>query len=87
MAVDVHRRRNESFDSFMRRFTRKVQMSGRQVQAKKIRFYERNQSKASQRHVALQRAQKRGYFSYLEKIGKLDEELAKLRTRKRSRRR
>lgn len=61
-------------------------MSGRQVQAKKIRFFERTPSKGSKRHVALQRAQKRHYLQYLEKIGKLEEELQKMRSHRRRRR-
>lgn len=87
MSVAVNRRRGESFDSLMRRFSRKVQMSGRLLQAKKIRFHHRTPSKNTQRNVALRREQRKGYYVYLEKIGKLDEELEKLRSRKRGRRR
>lgn len=87
MSVQVHRRRGESFDGFMRRFSRKVQMSGRLLQAKKIRFYARPTSKNIQRDAALRREQRKGYFEYLEKVGKLDEELEKLRGRRRGRRR
>ena len=87
MAVEVHRRRGESFDSFLRRFGRKVQMSGRLIQARKIRFRKRPKSKPLTRAAALKREQKKGYLAYLEKIGKLDEELAKMKAKKRFRRR
>ena len=87
MSVEVHRRRGESFDSMLRRFGRKVQMSGRLIQAKKIRFRRRPKSPALVRAAALKREQKKGYLAYLEKIGKLEEELEKMKAKKRFRRR
>lgn len=87
MAVEVHRRRGESFDSFLRRFGRKVQMSGRLLQAKKIRFHQRAKSRTLRRAAALKRERKKGYLAYLEKVGKLDEELEKMKAKKRFRRR
>ncbi|MDO8425738.1 MAG: hypothetical protein Q7T01_04495 [bacterium] len=87
MSVEVNRRRGESFDAFLRRFSKKVQMSGRLIQARKIRFRAASTSKNVQRTGALRRVQRQGYYQYLEKIGKLDEELEKIRSRKRGRRR
>ena len=87
MSVEVHRRRGESFDSMLRRFGRKVQMSGRLIQAKKIRFRKRAKSRPLKRTAALKRERKRGYLAYLEKVGKLDEELEKMKAKKRFRRR
>jgi ribosomal protein S21 len=86
MSVEVHRRRGESFDGFIRRFGRKVQMSGRLIQARKIRFHKPETSKPIQREAALKRERRRSYYIYLEKLGKLDEELDRLRSRKRRRR-
>ena len=62
-------------------------MSGRLIQARKIRFRKRPKSKPLTRAAALKREQKKGYLAYLEKIGKLDEELAKMKAKKRFRRR
>ncbi|MDP3771222.1 MAG: 30S ribosomal protein S21 [bacterium] len=87
MAVEVHRRRGESFDGLLRRFGRKVQMSGRLIQARKIRFFKHPKSKPLTRTAALKREKKKGYLAYLEKIGKLDEELEKMKAKKRFRRR
>ncbi|MFH1430479.1 MAG: hypothetical protein ABIG71_03075 [Candidatus Uhrbacteria bacterium] len=85
MGVEVQRRRGESFDGFIRRFSRKVQMSGRLIQARKIRFHKRAESKSVQRGAALRREQRKGYYEYLEKIGKLDEELEKMKSKRRRR--
>lgn len=87
MSVEVHRRRGESFDAMLRRFGRKVQMSGRIIQAKKIRFYRRPKSKLLKRTAALKRTRKTSYLAYLEKVGKLEEELEKMKAKKRFRRR
>lgn len=71
----------------LRRFGRKVQMSGRLIQAKKIRFFRRPKSRSLKRAAALKREHKRGYLGYLEKVGKLEEELEKMKAKKRFRRR
>ena len=85
MAVAVHRRRGETFDALLRRFSKKVQMSGRLLQAKKIRFHKGPVSKAGTRASALVRVERKRYLEYLEKIGKLDEELEKMKNKKRRR--
>lgn len=87
MALEVHRRRGETFDSLLRRFGRKVQMSGRIIQAKKIRFHQRPPSASRRRASALYRARRQSYFGYLDKVGKLEEELEKLKAKKKFRRR
>ncbi|MFH1098987.1 MAG: hypothetical protein V1723_03645 [Candidatus Uhrbacteria bacterium] len=87
MAVEVHRRRGETFDALLRRFSRKIQMSGRLIQARKIRFHAIAPSKTRQRASALIREQRRQYLAYLEKIGKLEEELEKMKARRKGRRR
>ena len=38
--VEVKRKENESFDSLLRRFNRKIQQSGVLVRARKTRFFE-----------------------------------------------
>ncbi|NBS41384.1 30S ribosomal protein S21, partial [bacterium] len=42
--VDVKRRKGESFDALLRRFTRRVQQSGNMLEARKIRFHKKEPS-------------------------------------------
>ena len=72
--AELKRKKGETFESFVRRFNRKLQQSGKLIQSRKIRFYERPKSKTKLRMDALRRkgiTQKR---EYLKKIGKLKEE-------------
>lgn len=61
-------------------------MSGRILQAKKIRFYARPKSEGQQRASALVRVERTRYLGYLDKVGKLEEELLKMKSKKRRRR-
>ncbi len=72
--AEVKRKRGETFESLLRRFTRKVQQSGRLIQAKKVRFYERPKSEAKRRVTALRRLRIQEEREYLKKIGKLKDE-------------
>jgi len=71
---EIKRKKGETFESLLRRFTRKVLESGRLIQAKKIRFYERPKSKTKKRADALRRLEIQKEREYLKKIGKLKEE-------------
>jgi ribosomal protein S21 len=55
--VEVKRKDNESFDSLLRRFNRKIQQSGILIRARKTRFFtpvkSRNLLKAASRLQAL----------------------------------
>ncbi len=83
--VEVKRKRNETFDSLLRRFSKKIQMSGRVLQAKKIRFKIKAKSKNLRRQSALRRIEIRDHREYLKKIGKLPEEDMKKNNQRRSR--
>ncbi|HLD18107.1 MAG TPA: 30S ribosomal protein S21 [Patescibacteria group bacterium] len=72
--LDIKRRKNESFESFYRRFTRRVQESGRILQAKKIRFHLRKKNKSAARKSALRRLEISVKRDYLLKTGRLVEE-------------
>ena len=72
--VDVKRRKGESFEGLFRRFTRRVQQSGRLLEARKHRFHEPEHSKNSVRRSALRRKDIRQKREYLLKTGKLIEE-------------
>ena len=43
--TEVKKRKGESFDSLFRRFKQRLQLSGRVLQAKKIRFYKEEPNK------------------------------------------
>ena len=71
--LEVKRKDGESFESLIRRFTRKTIQSGNILQAKKIRFFSKTKSKKEARDGALRRKNITARFDYLKKIGKLDD--------------
>ncbi|MFA6307811.1 MAG: hypothetical protein WCS88_00695 [Patescibacteria group bacterium] len=71
--LEVKRKDGESFESLIRRFTRKTIQSGKILQAKKIRFFSKAKSKQAERETALRRKNITARFDYLKKIGKIDE--------------
>ncbi len=79
MGQEVKRKKGETFESLMRRFSRKVQQSGRLIQAKKIRFHTRTKSRNLRRASALRRAEIRARVEYLKKIGKMKDEFGEPR--------
>ncbi len=72
--AEVKRRKNETFEALLRRFNRKVVMSGRVLQAKKIRFHDTGKSKTGQKRSALRRVELQKHYAYLTRIGKLPPE-------------
>lgn len=76
--AEVKLKKGESFDGLLRRFSRKVMMSGRILQAKKVRFHAEPKTKLELRRSALHRAKVRSYRDFLIKTGAVtEEELAK----------
>lgn len=73
--VEVKRKRGESFESFIRRFNKRLQQSGRIYHARQIRYYNRPKNKNKQRQDALRRSQIREQKEYMRKIGKLKDDL------------
>ncbi len=71
--LQVHKRDNESSDSLIRRFSRKVQESGVLLQAKKVRYYERKKSKKKTRDEAQRKAVLTAERDRLIKLGEIDE--------------
>lgn len=55
--VEVKRKDNESFESLLRRFNRKIQQSGVLIRARRIRFFESPKSRNLQKVAARRRAQ------------------------------
>ena len=69
--VEVKRKENESFESLLRRFNRKIQQSGVLVRARKIRFFTPTRSRNLLREDAVRRAGNREKREELKKLGKL----------------
>lgn len=72
--AEIKRKRGESFESLIRRFNRKVLQSGKLLQTRKVRFYQRAKSRNLQRASTLRRLDIRKQREYLKKIGRLPEE-------------
>ncbi len=72
--VEVKRKKAESFESLIRRFNKRLVQSGKVLQAKKVRYEEKQPNKNLRRKLALRRIKVRGEKEYLRKIGKLKEE-------------
>lgn len=72
--MDVRRKDRESFGSLLRRFTRKVQLSGVLKDARRTRFYAKSPTKNKKRESALRRIKRTREYLKLEKLGKKIEE-------------
>jgi small subunit ribosomal protein S21 len=55
--VEVKKKDNESFESLLRRFNRKIQQSGVLLRARRIRFFEPPKSRNLQKVAARRRSQ------------------------------
>jgi len=71
--IEVKKRENESSESLVRRFTKRVQQSGVLIRAKKRRFYETPKNKRAVREGALRRAVIQDQRELLRRQGKLEE--------------
>ena len=69
--VEVKKKDNESFESLMRRFNRKIQQSGVLIRARKIRFFAPVKSRNLQKVAARRRSKAREVREELKKLGKL----------------
>lgn len=72
--AEVKAKKGESFDSLLRRFNRKILMSGRLIQAKKVRFHAEPKTKLELRRSALHRAKTRAMREWQIKTGLVTEE-------------
>jgi len=70
--VEVKKKDSESVESLIRRFSRKLQQSGRLLKAKKNRFYQGNKNKREIKENALRKKEMRETKEYLKKTGELD---------------
>lgn len=69
--VEVKKKDNESFESLLRRFNRKIQQSGVLIRARRIRFFEPPKSRNLQKVAARRRTQIKAEKEELRKQGKL----------------
>jgi len=79
--VNVKRRKGESFEGFLRRFTRRLQQSGNMLTARKIRFRQVVPNQNANRASALRRKKVEEKREYLIKIGRLVEDKRRGRRR------
>ena len=75
--AEIKRKKNESFEAFMRRVKKRWQQSGKILQVKKIQYYVGAKSRNVRRKSALHRLAMAQKISYLKKIGRLPEEFVK----------
>lgn len=68
---EVKRKKGETFDALYRRFQRRIQSSGKVLQAKKIRFLKKDEKPNKRRAGALRREEMRKKYEYELKTGKL----------------
>ncbi|MFH1030099.1 MAG: 30S ribosomal protein S21 [bacterium] len=71
---EVKRKKDESFESLLRRFNRRLQQSGKIIEVKQNKFFEKKVSKNQKKESALVRNKIREKKEYLRKIGKLPDE-------------
>lgn len=72
--TEVKRKKGESFESLLRRFSSRVQKSGRLIQAKKVRFAVPKMNKTKTKAAAMQRMKSREKINYLLRSGQITEE-------------
>lgn len=73
----IKRRKNESFEAYMRRVKKIWQQSGKVLQVKKTRFFTGEKSRNVRRKSALHRLAVAEKMAYLKKIGRLPEDTFK----------
>ncbi len=71
---EIKRKKNESFEAFIRRVKKRWQQSGKILQVKKIQFHESEKSRTMRRKSALHKLGVATKMEYLKKIGRLPEE-------------
>lgn len=72
--AELKRKKGETFESLLRRFSKKIQESGIILQVKKIRFYQKPETRNKRRVGTLTRKKLNAEKEYLQKIGKLPED-------------
>ena len=71
---EVKRKKNESFEAFLRRVKKRWQQSGKILQAKKIKFFKKNPNKTTRKKKALHCMSVTQKIEYLKKTGQLPDD-------------
>ena len=72
--VQVKRNKGESFEALARKFSKRIQQSGKMLQAKKIRFQAPKVNKNKRQSLALRRKEINEKREWLKKTGRLKED-------------
>ena len=72
--IDIKRKKSESFDAMFRRFSRRLQQSGKTLDVKSQRFFARKAKKNKLQESALRRLTKGARREFLLKTGKVTED-------------
>jgi len=75
--VQFKRKKGESFESFLRRFNKRLQQSGKLMEARRGRYVKKDKNENQKKTSALISLKLRSKKEYLRKIGKLKEESGK----------
>lgn len=67
----IERKKNESFDAFMRRVKREWRNQGKILEVRKKQYFTPTKSKNVQKNKAVRKVQKQTKLAYLKKIGKI----------------
>ncbi|NIR65148.1 MAG: 30S ribosomal protein S21 [Phycisphaerae bacterium] len=73
--AEVKRKKGESFEALVRRFNRRVQQSGKILQARKIRFRQEEKSYTKKKASALRRKDLREKREFMVKTGRIKDDL------------
>jgi len=73
MPLEIKKEERETSQNLVRRFSKRVKMSGLLLRARKIRFEDREKSKNMRRKSALRREEKKKEYDTLIKMGKIQE--------------
>lgn len=74
MALEVKKQPRETSQSLVRRFSKRVKLSGILLRARKTRFHARKQSKQMHKRSALRREELKREYERLQKLGKIKEQ-------------
>lgn len=67
--IEVKRKDGESFESLMKRFSRKVQQSGLLIRARRLRYHDRTKSRNLKRRSALRRIELKTERDEMKRLG------------------
>lgn len=71
--VQFKRKKGESFESFLRRFNKRLQQSGKLMEARKGRYVKKEKNENQKKKSALISLKLRNKKEYERKIGKIEE--------------